>query len=483
MISRWGKCFMILCSLAFLWVQFFGDHKCKKNKNILNTSLALFGNKVYHLPKFDEREYLSRQNKLFRLLRRIQKSCDDNLVILLGNRNIKRSRDINYNFFQDTDVLYLTGQNVPNEIYVLENINNNKSDSVLIFTNGSSEVTHQRPSNSRTFTMDQIETVLREKYNRNQNICLWYKTYDADDIATAGKQDLTNQLITFTMAGETRHGAKEKRVMHLGYLTEMLRLIKTRNEIQFIRQISKAVSEIFKEIMTWRVKDQIQVGFISSYFEFQCKRIGSATMAFRPVINNGHGVKNRPHTSMKHMSSLESTDWIMFDAGCHINGYATDVTRTWPLSGKVKLNINYMNLYKIVLSAHESCLKECRREGGSLETLNDVMLNSLSKGLQKLYIIPENLSPNKTREIVQEFCPHYVGHFIGLDVHDAPSLHTGITFQPGMVFTLEPGIYIPLGADFAPKSYHGLSVRIENMILITETGAEVLTSTAPIFQP
>ena len=70
-----------------------------------------------------------------------------------------------------------------------------------------------------------------------------------------------------------------------------------------------------------------------------------------------------------------------------------------------------------------------------------------------------------------------------MNVHDSPSLHSGITFEPGMVITLEPGIYVPLGANFAPVSYHGISVRIENMILITKNGAEVLTSAAPIFKP
>ena len=434
--------------------------------------MNLFSNS-HQFQMFDEKEYVARQNNLFRLLRQVQPLCNQNLVILFGKRNIKRSRDINYEFYQDTDIRYFIGRNVPNEIYILDDINT--SSEVLIFTNQSSE------HSSHSFKTGQMETVLQQRYESgNQSmLCLWHKTIDSEN----NNIIFEKQQFTYLFSLISSSNVNKKQVMHLGFLVEMLRLIKSKNEIRLLRQTSKVVSEIFNEIMSWKIIDRIQVNQIATFFEFKCKQFGgSGTIAFTPVINNGQSVKNRPHSSMKRMSSLETTDWLMLDAGCLINGYSTDLTRTWPLSGIAKLRINHLKMYEIVLTAYNECLKACHR-GESLETLDNLMLNSLSKGLQKLGIIPENLSRDEMRDSVRKFCPHYVGHHIGIDVHDAPSLHNRITFEPGMVITLEPGIYVPLGSNFAPVSYHGVSVRIENMILITETGAEVLTSTAPLFQP
>ena len=481
MLTRWGRYFILICSLVYFFVFRNGTYFKSCITSTLN-GIELFGNSNgYHFLMFHKKEYNQRQNNLFRLLRQVQPSCDLNFVILLGKRNIKRSRDIEFN--KDTDVRYFIGRNIPKEIYILENRNDTSSE-VLIFTNQSSEMIQK--SIFYTFAIEQIETVLRQRYdNINQSmVCLWQKTIDnnddkADDIFVKEQPD---HLFAFISSS---FGVGEKRVMQLGYLTEMLRLIKSENEIRLLRQITKAVGEIFNEIMSWRITDRrIHVNQIAMFFEFKCKQLGgSGSIAFRPVINNGNSIKNRPHTSIDQMSTLKSTDWIMLDAGCLVNGYATDITRTWPLSGIAKLRNNYLDIYKTVLAAYNDCLSACHK-GTSFETLDSLMLRSLSKGLKKLQIISdENLSYNETRELVRKFCPHYVGHHIGMNVHDSPSLHSGITFEPGMVITLEPGIYVPLGANFAPVSYHGISVRIENMILITKNGAEVLTSAAPIFKP
>lgn len=428
--------------------------------------------------KFNEQEYTKRQGNLFRLLNHVDKSCNENIVVLLGKTVTKRSFDINYEFFQDTDILYLTGQKAPNEVYILEYLNT--TNHVLVFTNQSSEMIPQAiNSHTHIYQFNEIKHILRNRYSQNNTMCIWHKSY-GDNNDQKIKEIVDNILFA--------HDSTQRKVIELGYLIEMLRLFKTDSEIRLIRKASEMIGQIFKEIMKWNIDpgNRISASFLSSYIEFRCKVMGFEAMAFSPVINHGRQsvMNNAPHSSMGKSESFESTDWIMLDAGCHFAGYATDITRTWPLTSLGEQRKPYVEIYNIVLSAHADCLTKLSKPAPvTLQTLNDVMLTSLSNGLQKLGIINSSLSANKKLELVRKFCPHFVGHYIGLDVHDSPSVHTGLAIQPGMVFTLEPGLYVPLGIKYAPLRYHGINVRIENMILMTKTGTEVLTSAASTFKP
>ncbi|XP_066926558.1 xaa-Pro aminopeptidase 3-like [Clytia hemisphaerica] len=412
---------------------------------------------------FQRREFKLRQQNLFNLLQHVtsNKSCDQNVVFLLANRNQKRSHDINYDFYQDRDALYLTGRNEPNEIIVLEKYRHKNSIGNLVFTRGV-KTSNNIQQNVTLFTLTDVETVLKARY-KYHHTCFWYKKSFHPVI-----NNHTHSLLEIAS-----RDVKETIVSELGYFVQMLRLIKSREEIWILRRAAKVVSEIFKEIMNWKF-DQISSKYISSYFEYRCKLMGGENIAFSPVVSTGKSIQNRPHTSTNVNKMLLSGDWVMFDAGCQFNGYATDITRSWPISGRLGPDPRSM-IYRIVQSAHDELLMRCR-VGVSLEMLHESMLNFLSEGLQSLSLILKNLSSNETRTHVRKFCPHFVGHHIGLDVHDTPSLHSGIPLQVGMVFTIEPGIYISLGADFAPKEYHGISIRVENMILMTSKGAEVLTS-------
>ena len=177
MLTRWGRYFILVCSLVYILV--FRNNGTYFKSCITSTpnGMELFGNSNgYHFPMFHEKEYIQRQNNLFRLLRQVEPSCDQNLVILLDKRNIKRSTDIDFN----TDIRYFIGRNIPKEIYILGNRNDTSSE-VLIFTNQSSEMIQK--SNFHTFAIEQIETVLRQRYdNINQSmVCLWQKTIDNND--------------------------------------------------------------------------------------------------------------------------------------------------------------------------------------------------------------------------------------------------------------------------------------------------------------
>ena len=176
MLTRWGRCFVLICSLIYIFLYIFRNNNLFFKSCIHSTSslMNLFSNS-HQFQMFDEKEYVARQNNLFRLLRQVQPLCDQNLVILLGKRNIKRSRDINYEFYQDTDIRYFIGRNVPNEIYILDDINT--SSEVLIFTNQSSE------HSPHSFKTGQMETVLQQRYDSgNQSmLCLWHKTIDSEN--------------------------------------------------------------------------------------------------------------------------------------------------------------------------------------------------------------------------------------------------------------------------------------------------------------
>lgn len=418
-------------------------------------------------------DYIRRQRSLFHLLDRhlrvLNESCNTQLVILLAKRKSMMAHDVPYEFRQSRDVLYLTGYTKADDIVALEKQKTDSVIRVLVFTHRikSSELQHENNPKQIFHPMQHIETVLNQR-NRNNSVCIWYTR----------KPDTELRNLTLHVANRLLSRTKN-RAFDLGYLVELLRLIKSEKEIYIMEKAGRVVANIFKNIMVMLQSNKygIKPLSVTRYFEYECRRMGGRP-SFKSVITNGRGRANHIHESMNDKYILKETDWVLLDAGCEFEGYTTDITRTWPLtsgqSGDLKREI-----FDIVVKTYELILAKCS-VGVSLIELNEIMLDSFTQHLTRLNLIPSNLDAIETLNRTKEFCQHFVGHFIGLDVHDTPSILSGIPLQVGMVFTIEPGIYIALDANIAHKQYRGISIRIENMVVITTEGAKVLTKDAPL---
>ena len=175
---------------------------------------------------------------------------------------------------------------------------------------------------------------------------------------------------------------------------------------------------------------------------------------------------------------LRQGDLLLIDAGCELDGYASDLTRTFPVNGR--FSAAQRQVYDVVLAAQRAAL-ESVRPGAAWNEPHDAAVRALAQGLIDLGLIAGSVQEALEKETYKRFYMHRTGHWLGLDVHDAGDYKrqgAWRTLAPGMTLTFEPGLYIRADGDI-PERLHNIGVRIEDDVLVTDTGCEVLTAEAP----
>jgi len=203
---------------------------------------------------------------------------------------------------------------------------------------------------------------------------------------------------------------------------------------------------------------------------------GAQGPAYPPIVAGGeracvlHYVQND--------GLLRDRELILIDAGCELDGYAADLTRTFPVNGR--FSPEQREVYQLVLAAQAAAIAAVK-PGKHWNDPHQAAVKVLTQGLIDLKLIKEGLEQAIETESYRKFYMHRTGHWLGLDVHDAGDYKRGGDWRalaPGMVLTVEPGCYIRAGEN-VPASFAGIGVRIEDDVLVTDTGAEVLTRDAP----
>jgi Xaa-Pro aminopeptidase len=219
---------------------------------------------------------------------------------------------------------------------------------------------------------------------------------------------------------------------------------------------------------------------IEALIEHHFRMSGASGAAYNSIIGGGdnatilHYVENN--------APLKDGDLLLIDAGCQYKGYASDITRTFPVNGR--FSKPQREVYDVVLEVQLECI-EATKKGNTVQQRQDLSIELLTEGMKKL-----GLLKGKTKDLIKkkEFMKYYmhgVGHYLGLDVHDAGRYFTeqqaknSRPFAPGMVLTVEPGLYIPPDDKSAPSKYRGIGIRIEDDVLVTEEGNVNLTSKVP----
>jgi Xaa-Pro aminopeptidase len=179
-------------------------------------------------------------------------------------------------------------------------------------------------------------------------------------------------------------------------------------------------------------------------------------------------------------SKFGKGDLMLIDAGAEIDGYATDVTRTSPVSGK--FTPPQADLYNAVLRAQEEAIA-ATKPGATIEGIHEGVVRSLCKSMLDLGLLDGSLDALIETEAYKRFYLHRTSHWLGLDVHDVGRYKLGSgegrPLEPGMVLTIEPGIYVAPDDEQAPKIFRGMGIRIEDDILVTRRGCENLTAATP----
>jgi len=254
-----------------------------------------------------------------------------------------------------------------------------------------------------------------------------------------------------------------------------MRLVKDEHEAALMRRAARIAAaghrRAMQAVRPGRYEYEIEAELL---YEF--RRGGAQFPAYWPIVAGGanacvlHYVAND--------AALHEGDLLLIDAGCELDGYASDITRTFPVSGR--FSGAQREVYEIVLAAQLAAIEQAR-PGKAWNDPHDAAVRVLAQGLIDLKLIGGGLQEALEKETYKRFYMHRTGHWLGLDVHDAGEYKRGgswRTLEPGMALTVEPGLYIRAAAD-VPERLRNIGIRIEDDVLVGAGGAEVLSAEAP----
>jgi Xaa-Pro aminopeptidase len=203
----------------------------------------------------------------------------------------------------------------------------------------------------------------------------------------------------------------------------------------------------------------------------------NADLSYQPIV--GGGANGCILHYRENDAVLRDGDLLLIDAGCEVNCYASDITRTFPVNGR--FTPEQLALYEIVLEANYAAIERVK-PGNHWNEPHEAAVRVITQGLVKIGLLKGKPAKLEESAAYRKYFMHRTGHWLGMDVHDVGDYKIGNewrVFEPGMALTIEPGIYVAPGTPGAPKKFHGIGIRIEDDVVVTRDGCEVLTSGVP----
>ena len=426
-------------------------------------------------------EYKIRRQKLSEFIK-------EGVLILPGNISYIRNHDVEFDFRQNSDFWYLTGFNEPNTIMVLTF---NPSIEYILFVEPY-DVNYHIWLGERTgiegainnfkadkaYPINEINNILPEIIAEFSNI--YYRNgtnFNVDSIINK----YSNSNLRSITGTRGNYNLRKKDVIESTHIIDpipfisQLRLYKSDNEIELIKNainISKTGFEHTLNIL----KPGINEYEIQTELEYQFRKNGSRYNAYPAIIASGENASVLHY--INNNSFLNDDEFILIDAGAEYENYASDITRTYMISN----NINSLKkmIYDIVFDAQQKAINSVK-PNTTLSKIHKIALEVLVQGLKDIKILKGSKDEIIERNLYKEFYMHGTSHWLGLDVHDTCPYtlnQNDILLEPGMIFTVEPGLYFTNRSRYSDKNQilSGTGVRIEDDILVTENGHINLSS-------
>lgn len=255
-----------------------------------------------------------------------------------------------------------------------------------------------------------------------------------------------------------------------------MRLRKTEAELASLRQAARISAAAHIAAM-----QACQPGMyeyeLEAIIEYVFRKHGATAPAYGSIVGSGFNSTILHYNT--NTKQIADGDVVLIDAGAEYNMFAGDITRTFPANGK--FTRAQQAVYEVVLNANQAVI-EMVKPGESFMALHDKAVAVVTEGLLALGLLKGEKKEIIEKKEYTKFFMHRTGHWLGMDVHDVGRYKVGDEWrklEPGMCFTVEPGVYIQPGTDGVPEEYYNIGVRIEDDVLVTESGAEVLTSLVP----
>ncbi len=423
--------------------------------------------------------------QLKEFMRRMDK---DSVAIIPAAREAVRSHDTNYRYRQNSDFFYLTGFEEPEAIAVIAPSQEKKFTLFVRPRDLDQEIWYGYRAGvegatrdygaEEAFTIDQFDEKLAEILDGPR--VLYYAFGHTD---SGVDQKIIQQLTSMRESNRKPLEAPASIVDPSTILHEM-RVLKSPEEIEIMQRAADIAAEAHVEAMK-TVRPGMMEYEVEAMLEAHFRKHGASGSSYTSIVGAGGNATILHYIDNK--DELKDGDLLLVDAGAEYKGYASDITRTFPITGKYTQAQS--EIYDLVLKTQKSCV-DMVRPGVRLEDLKTHSVELLTEGMVELGLLkgdPKKLIEEKK---YMQFYMHNLGHYLGIDVHDAGRYYFKGESRPaevGMVMTIEPGLYvspdtsrIPEGFNKdIPAQYLGIGVRIEDDVLVTEKGARVLTHKVP----
>lgn len=418
-----------------------------------------------------QQEYLRRRQALLATMK------PGSAALIFAAPEATRSNDSEYPYRQSSDFWYFTGFNEPEAVLVLIKSDDTHNHSVLFNRvrdltaeiwfgrRLGQEAAPEKLGVDRALAFSEINEQLAQLLN------------GLDEVYHAQGEYAYADEIVFTALNTLRKGSRQNlkapaSVTDWRPVVHEMRLFKSPEELEVMRRAGE-----ISALAHTRAMERCRPGMFEYQLEGEIQheftRHGARFPSYNTIVGGGENGCILHYTENE--SELRDGDLVLIDAGCEYKGYAGDITRTFPVNGK--FTPAQRAIYDIVLNSLETALT-LFRPGTTIQEVTGEVVRIMVTGLVNLEILKGDVEQLIAENAHRAFFMHGLSHWLGLDVHDVGFYgpDRSRVLEPGMVLTVEPGLYIAPDAD-VPAQYRGIGIRIEDDIVITETGNENLTAT------
>ena len=401
------------------------------------------------------------------------------VAIIPAAHEATRSNDTQYRFRQDSDFYYLTGFEEPEAIAVIAPGREQKYTLFVRPRDPEQEIWVGRRSGvegaksefgaQESFPIAEFDEKLHDILDGAEN--LYYRL--------GVNPELDNRIIRkiAEMRALNRKPVHPPRtIIDPATIVHEMRVLKSPEEIELMQKAADIAAEAHVEAMK-TVRPGMKEYEVEAQIEQVFRRRGAAGPSYTSIIGAG------PNATVLHYinndGELRDGELLLIDAGAEYKGYASDITRTFPINGRYTQG--QREIYDLVLETQMSCV-EMVRPGTTHDELKQHSVEMLTEGMVRLGLLKGKPADLIKEEKYKQFYMHGLGHLLGIDVHDVGIYYydkQSRALEPGVVMTVEPGIYVAPDTKDVPEKYLGIGVRIEDDVLCTSNGPRVLTTKVP----
>ena len=391
-----------------------------------------------------------------------------------------RNRDVDYPYRADSDFYYLTHFPEPEAVLVL--VPGRPHGEYILFCrerNSEKEIWEGRRAGLEgakaiygaddAFPIDDIDDILPGLLENRSKVFYSMGRYTEFD----------NRLIGWVneVRAKARNGVSAPgEFVDLNHILHEMRLFKHPEEIRLMKRACKVSAQAHRRAMQACEPGTMEYE-IEAELIYEFKKGGSRYPAYPPIV--GGGANSCILHYIENSDELKDGDMLLIDAGAEIEGYAADITRSFPVNGK--FSAEQRVIYELVLSAQRAAIEQVR-PGKHWNEVHETAVRVLVQGLADLKLLHGSVDGLLENGDYKRFYMHRTGHWLGMDVHDVGDYKVDDVWrllEPGMVLTVEPGLYIAGNDDKIPRGFWNIGIRIEDDVLVTRDGNEVLSREVP----